>query len=375
MQIKKINFLLYFILALYIPLFNYFYELNLNGGHTFLTADWLINYQFGYIKRGLPGTFILFFLDDAKSILNFISFFVISIYVLNIYLTVKLFKSYKQSLYSYLLLFSPATLLFPLFDSQGAFRKEILGFNVLLILLNFHKSKYKLYFLILSGGIFGFAVFSHEVNLFFSIAIFFILKNYYPDFGMIKYSILLVPVILNLSSFFLFSNDELTMRLIKDAICNDLYLRGLESLCNTGIMDYIYWDFNANLNQTLFHVLNKQYTYQNYIYLFIICILPYLLTEFFKKNIIFTLFLGLSFLPLFFLAIDWGRWIHMFIFSLSLIVFSQNDKNEFNKLFIPLLVPYSFLIKIEHCCKPKFNLQNISENFDIFYNSIRNFYF
>ena len=377
MFLKKINYTFIFLLLLYIPLFNYFYEINLNGGHTYLTADWLINYNFGYIKRGLAGTIILYFLKDSSSILNFISLSLIGVYTLNIYLTLRLFTTYKQNIYSFLLLLSPATLLFPLFDSQGSFRKEILGFTVLLILLNFDRFKHKMYVLFFSSLIFGFAVFSHEVNIFFSLAIFFILKNYYSDLGNVKYTLLVLPILLNLVFYFTSSNDELTMRLIKDNICKDFYFRDLGSLCNTGIMDYIYWDFNANLNQTLYHVLDKQYNYQNYIYLFLLCIAPFLFTSFFTKNILFTSLFGLSFLPLFFLAIDWGRWIHIIIFSLSLLVFRHNDQKQFNVPYVLLLLPYSFLVKIEHCCKPEFNLnvENIIGNFNIFVKSLSNFYF
>ena len=377
MGFKNINLPFIFIIFLYIPLFTYFYEINLAGGHTYLTADWLINYNFGYIKRGLSGTIILYFLKDSTSILNFISFSLIGIYMLNIYLTVRLFSTHKQNIYSFLLLLSPATLLFPLFDSQGGFRKEILGFTVLLILLNFDRSKQKMYVLILSSLIFGFAIFSHEVNIFFSLPILFILKNYYPGVRNVKYSLFALPILLNLIFYFRFSNDELTIRLIKDNICKDLHLRNLGSLCNTGIMDYVYWDFNANLNQTLYYVLDKQYNYQNYVYLFIICFVPLLFTSFFRKNIVFISLFGLSFLPLFFLAIDWGRWIHIIIFSLSLIVFRRNDRNQFNLLFVPLLLPYSFIVKIEHCCKPEFNLnvENIMENFFFFVKSIFSFYF
>ena len=167
------------------------------------------------------------------------------------------------------------------------------------------------------------------------------------------------------------------MRLIKDSICSDLLLRGLGSLCSTGIFDYIYWDFNANLNQTLFHVLNKQNQYQNYIYLFLLSFLPLIFTNFLKKNIFFLVLFGTSFVPLFFLAIDWGRWIHIIIFTISLLIFRENDKNNFNFMFFPLIFPYSFLFKIDHCCKPQLNItfENIINNVELFMSSIYRFYF
>ena len=48
---------LFFILCIiYFPLFKYYIFLNNNKGHTFLTSDWLINYNYGFVKRGLAGT-------------------------------------------------------------------------------------------------------------------------------------------------------------------------------------------------------------------------------------------------------------------------------------------------------------------------------
>jgi len=362
---------------LYIPLFNYFYEINLSGGHTYLTADWLINYNFGYIKRGLPGTILLYYFNNSVKLLNFITFLLSSIYILNIFLTLRLFTKHKQNYISYMLLLSPATLLFPLFDSQAAFRKEMLGFTVLLIMLNSEKSKFRMQLLALCQILFSFAIFSHEINLFFSLPILFVLKKHYQEIGIKKYILFLLPIFLNIFFYFFFSNDELTMRLIKDSICSDLLLRGLGSLCSTGIFDYIYWDFNANLNQTLFHVLNKQNQYQNYIYLFLLSFLPLIFTNFLKKNIFFLVLFGTSFVPLFFLAIDWGRWIHIIIFTISLLIFRENDKNNFNFMFFPLIFPYSFLFKIDHCCKPQLNItfENIINNVELFMSSIYRFYF
>ena len=53
------NILFYSLVIIYIPLFDYFKILNKNGGHNFMTADWLINYEYGYLNRGLIGTFII----------------------------------------------------------------------------------------------------------------------------------------------------------------------------------------------------------------------------------------------------------------------------------------------------------------------------
>ena len=78
--------ILFFILTLtYLPLFNYFKILNQNGGHSFMTADWLINYQFGYINRGLIGTFLISIFENGSSLLNFLTYFLVVVYLLIFY--------------------------------------------------------------------------------------------------------------------------------------------------------------------------------------------------------------------------------------------------------------------------------------------------
>ena len=48
LQFSKYNIFL-ILTIIYIPLFKYFIELNNNKGHTFMTADWLINYNHGFL--------------------------------------------------------------------------------------------------------------------------------------------------------------------------------------------------------------------------------------------------------------------------------------------------------------------------------------
>lgn len=86
------NFLLIFLILTYIPLFSYFRELNLNGGHSFLTADWLINYKFGYVNRGLIGTLIVSLSKSGTTLLNIITYSLILIYVLIFYFLQKTFN-------------------------------------------------------------------------------------------------------------------------------------------------------------------------------------------------------------------------------------------------------------------------------------------
>ena len=149
LNLSNYRYFLFILLILtYIPLFSYYRELNLNGGHSFLSADWLINYKFGYVNRGLIGTLIVSLSKSGTTLLNLITYSLIFIYILIFYFLHKTFNNKNQNLISYFLIFSPLAFLFPIYDSQGSFRKEILGILALYILTSSINSKnYNLKFL------------------------------------------------------------------------------------------------------------------------------------------------------------------------------------------------------------------------------------
>ena len=70
------------LLFTYFPLFKYYIELNNNKGHSFMTGDWLINYNYGFISRGLFGTLLINIFDSQEQLLDALSFVLISIYLL-----------------------------------------------------------------------------------------------------------------------------------------------------------------------------------------------------------------------------------------------------------------------------------------------------
>ena len=96
-------------------------------------ADWLINYQGGFVRRGLLGN-IIFKLNYYTGV-NHIKI-IICIYLSAYFLFIILFYKILEKIWAinpYLFLFisiSPSTLFFPLFDFDALFRKEIFFFIV-----------------------------------------------------------------------------------------------------------------------------------------------------------------------------------------------------------------------------------------------------
>ena len=199
------NYLVFFILILlYIPLFKYYIFLNNNGGHSFMTADWLINYRFGYINRGLFGTLVLFLFDDSNSILNFLSIVLISIYLAIFYYLTKTLNFMSQNIITYVLIFSPATFLFNIYDSQGSFRKEILGILSIFLLISATKNNSDKKYIIMSSIIYTIGIFSHSVNLFFLTTLLLIIFKKINSKSVFTYFLFLIPTSINFISTFYF---------------------------------------------------------------------------------------------------------------------------------------------------------------------------
>ena len=353
-QIKAKKSLLVFIILilLYIPLFKYYIFLNKNGGHSFMSADWLINYRFGYINRGLFGTLVLFFFKDSNSILNFLSFGLISIYLAIFYYLSKVLNFKSQNIITYVLIFSPAAFLFNIYDSQGSFRKEILGILSLFLLITATKKNKNKKYLFLSSIIYTIGIFSHSVNLFFLTTFLLIIFKKLNTKPVLTYLLFLIPTFFNFIFYFLFSNNEQDLYLKRDAMCLELDGLNLSNLCGHGSFDFLVWDLNAAYYITQNYIINenRQASYI-YIFLYLLSVIPLFFDKNLLGNLKFYLFINISFIPLFLIAYDWGRWIYiMSICNLAFYIVSE--KNIVKSKFKYLLFLYPFLFRIEHCCGP-----------------------
>jgi hypothetical protein len=86
--------------------------------------------------------------------------------------------------------------------------------------------------------------------------------------------------------------------------------------------------------------------------LFFISILPVFFSNWIKnkENKLVTIVGIIFILPLFFIAHDFGRWIHIYIFCLFTIILADKSKNKYNKKIIPtfFLVGYLLLWSLPH---------------------------
>ncbi len=317
--------------------------------------EWLTNYNFGYIRRGLSGSILLSLSDN----LNFLAYNVLPIIIFFlhffvIYISLKIYQENNKNTYSLFVLLSPLFILFPIYNvSKGVGNKELLGILCFLLILrsSYKKIDKKFYFLTII--LFIISVLSHEVNLFittFLMVLFFLKKIN------INIKLLLTLFIISLifvAVYFIFpASPE-----IIHSLCNETFLK-LDNLDCTkayyleqNALDSIYSSFTR-----IFEDSNYVLVYGIY---FILSVLPFYFEGWIKKNYKLLLLILLSILPLFFIAIDWGRWLHILIFSLSVIYFVTNNEETSNNLSLSNLITlilYSTLWRVPQCCVQEINL-------------------
>jgi len=325
-------------------------------------SEWTTNYVGGVNHRGLIGELIttLYSGNNIKLIIALLISATYSWLIFNIFIV---FRKVKQNYLSVFIFLSPFYILFVINDFRGGNHKELIGFLSLSLLILYNLNKNKTY-LALSLIIYFIAVFSQNVNIFILppilFFIFYISKFDQKVYVGVSY---LVIVISNVFIYFssIMQNSFFDINLWCDGLiskynlydtCFELKTDNLFDLkMNGGIFENISYTFN-NLNFM---------TILNYLIIFLFINLYIFSTNYFTNKLKGVLILYISFLPLFILALDWGRWIHILIFSLFSIYLGDENKilslkniRTFSYIFI---IP-TFLIYNPHCC-PSYSLKNI----------------
>jgi len=334
---KKNYFLQIFFI--FLSLFSLFKLIDNSIGHdAWQYGEWLINYQYGFVRRGLMGEII--FLSSGLFGNNIqVAFLILisSVCILYYYFNYQFLKKIKFNFIHYFILFSPLFYFFFVVISKVGVKKEIFLYLFYIIyLLNLSSKNYNLsnnwkYFLI-----YFLLLFNHELAFFYLpyliLPLLFLTKkndfrNFIFQISFLATGSLLIIIILYYNR----GSIEHTL-----AIC--------ESLGSYAPMKCTWWgpvyalshDLFVNINDepNLFFYLttdfNTNFSFAFYIFYSFIPIIIF--SSFskvrFKKFIIkkntFFYLLILTFvfsLPLFHIAEDWSRWFSIHIHLISLFIF------------------------------------------------------
>lgn len=306
----------------------------------YVFTDWIINYEGGYIRRGLLGQLSINLSNIFNLNIKYIFFIVhLSIYLSFHLIFYKFFSNFKKNYIFYLLCFSPLVFLYPIATFEAFARKEI--FYITFFLLNCYLS-IKIYnrnVIFFSTNLLVFlSYFIHEsslffINFFYLSYFIFLKKNNYK----IKISELILILIIYIFLIYLLtipvSNtkiSEMVLYINQNFFEITEFSGAISWLNRSGISAFSFLKHND--------ISTKDFI-RNFLLAHFLIVFFYLLIKnnFFKSNKYFLILTILSFISpliLFLVGNDWGRFFYIWYnFCLIFTVFClYSDKEIFIKV-------------------------------------------
>lgn len=331
-NISKIILLSFFILFLQ-KIFKYEY----------LIGYWLTNYEYGFIRRGLLGHFLLLIHKISNiPIIYLINIFLIFIYSILVYYIFFFFNKKSRSLESYYILLSPSFLFFIIYDEGVIGRPEILGIITFLYFLKNFQINNKTY--IYSSIFLSISIFTHSINiLILPFLIYVLIKNYgykkLKDYYVMTLFFIITVSFLSLILLIQSNLDNLSY--ILNNLCLDaenLNLR--KDICN-GAISYLSQTSNTLWDMRFFWSDKSNIYFITYIILIILALLPFEKTFWKESKLNLLILVFVLNWPIYYSAIDWGRFIWIYIFIISVIYlndyepkYKYNNKLNFSAVFV-----------------------------------------
>lgn len=296
------------------------------GGNSWKQGDWLINSMEVEIRRGWLGSIILNLSDYMHFSPLLIAillqgglFIVLSIAIYRV-----IQKEGAESPITWLMLSPFFVLIFWGNDPQGSMRKELFSYAAiaLLILSRISFSKYSNLLVALAISVFVLGAFSHEINLMLAPSFIFVL---YCVIERNKFSVFVswsVPLVIGCLLAAIYSVTHAAVP-NTEAVCAPLLERGLaDGICDGAIKWLRYTPSDGY--QSVLRRWEKGGGWL-FVLFYAACILlvARFRTKFSQAKSVWVLFFGLliPILPLYFVAIDYGRWMstHFTIFTLCIV--------------------------------------------------------
>ncbi len=355
---KKIVLIYFFYL-----IFNYilllYFHLN-EFPYKYVFTDWLINYEGGFIRRGLLGQIIyevsLIFKLNFKEILFFIQ---AAGYILYFVLIINFFNKIKLNFFWLLLIFSTISFLYPISELEALGRKDIFVILLFLIFVQISVSslnKFLTFFLI----IFTISCLIHEIT-FFYLPYYLLIFLYNPQ---TREKIKFIHVFLILISliFLIYLNLTISNKANIDEIISSYKILNIEIKSNTGAFSWLTKPFINHISIIKNEISLTGILRFSYIILINVWIFFYFVklkntlsfsTFTITSNKIFIGFLLLA-IPIYLIVLDWGRVTYLiFNFMIITTIFFKKknliDENFLQKKIDGLSIRIKSLIFILIC--------------------------
>ena len=320
-----------------------------------IISDWLINYEGGFVRRGLPGevAYLLGRLLHLSPVL-FVVVFYLSLYAILFLAVRSLALSSSMNLWVLALIASPATLSFQILHPLAGFRKELIFlaalalFVVLLRRTSISPVAATGYITLVTVV----AVFSHEGLIFFAPYFFaaLVLGGRTPSQALRQ---CIVPAIAGAAVFYLctshLGNVEIAAR-----ICSSLGYKLMSpvnsQICGSGAIPYLR-QTRAMAQVEAFAIIRDQHYLTIFPGFVLLTLLPAVAESIVlgRRGLRLDLrvlwissavaFLGS--IVLFVYGVDWGRWIYIHITSLTILLISLDAKTLDRATALPAEEPMS----------------------------------
>ena len=348
----NIYFPIYLLTLLFFGIFYLFIKHNV--GNDSSMSEYLINYQGGFVRRGLIGELAFNIGKLLNTNIRFIIFIFQSfIYTLYLLLIFNLFKRVKINTIILFAIFTPIFLLYPIAELESLGRKETVMYVFFLTLLNIQSYRNANLFVLFVMPI---ACLVYEEIILFSGFIYavLIIKNKIFNFKKFFYlSYLFIPSFIIVSLFFIYPISVENHKIMADEL-----LRVFGESCYMSCSMLVTNDINniTTMIKTIWsHDISIALILIRYLLIFVIGFFPIMILSYYsefkyvnffnklKINKIILLFFifYLPTLPLFLFGGDWGRWIGMIITFTTIFyfyLFKENiiviDHSSINKKLI-----------------------------------------
>lgn len=325
------------------------------GGHPWKTGDWLINYSDGFIRRGLSGSLTLISAQKLSIDLKWTTFALqAGIFSILITFILREFWKFKETPKSIFILLSPAFIfMFWINDPSVAFRKEIIIYLSLIFTLKaFDEKNVRESWYYLGLVTFLFSALSHEITIFFLPFFIFPIFNHatnksFHHINNIKYYFPFVAssfLILFFSIVYKGSNQSASL------ICSSLKPYEFNANICDGAIEWLRYDARFGLDRVIELGAGVWF---NYIFLATLSLFPLIIL---RADIHFNILMAVGtifMLPLFLIAVDYGRFISMIYTSsvLTAIWIRPEIIKHGWRLTGLFGVAYCFLWALPNCCK------------------------
>ena len=344
----------------------YFAEVR-RGGNDWRTADWLITYFYGPVRRGMIGTVLTVIADLGFSLKWIVYGVQVLVLMACAFVVIRIYTMRKREWIWLALLYSPAFLLFEYLGTGGALRKETLALLAFAVLcLSYAQQSVTRARLIATGALFFVAAFSHEIAAFTLPFFIYVIYSLWNEGLMSRRTATATAAffVIVSAAAALFANQFRGDAALAKSLCASLIVRGFNPRICEGTIAWM--DIGPMQSFKTAQIDVAAYAWL-YLRVLVLAMLPLLFIRWRgRERTVLSVAGLLSLILLCFLGVDWGRWIHLSAFCLFCVVLAESAWKRVEVRNVPLFVIALYIVtwSVPLCCEYAFGPGFVSQAYE-----------